>query len=141
MKSPQSIDAGKARNRTTDPLAGVLRGSNAGLSWLPLGDCGASPQLTGVMTPTMLFNSTGSVAYVAFGGDVPATPTSGASGMPVLAGQVAYYNSGPNTHVLASTSGVFAYSAEPEVSQMATPPSTLENPQEDMTAIPANERN
>jgi hypothetical protein len=137
MKTPRAIGPGTAQSRMFDPLAYVNRVSNAGLSWSPLGAAG-SAVLVGAITPVMVFSAT--AAFVAFGNDSVAAPTSAANGLPVPANTPVFYNSGPNTHVIGSASSVFIYSADLEVSQQANPPSLLEDKQQSQESIPVNER-
>lgn len=93
--------------------AQVERASESGLSWQPMG-AAANAVKVGSSTPVMVFNSAGSIAYVAFGAAAMAAPSAPANGIPVPAGATIIVNSGDNEYVRASAATVFVYASEPE---------------------------
>jgi hypothetical protein len=92
-------------------LAAVLRVAQAGLDWKPLGDVAAAT-LCQFNTPVMLYNSTGSTIFVAFGLQTMAAPTNATNGIPIAAGEKFVCSSGSSAFVRASAAGLFAYNAD-----------------------------
>jgi hypothetical protein len=114
------------RNRLTDPAkiqqkgfndqAQVMKNSDGGLSWKPLGAAGTRIRV-GQATPIMLYNSTATDAFVKFGDNTVTAPAGAADGIPVLASSTVVHNSGEHSYVIASAGTVFAYTADPELFQ------------------------
>ena len=115
-KQLKSLDPGKISQKSFSIQAEVQKNSESGLSWKPLGAASAAVRV-GAKTPVMCFNSAGAVAFVAFGDQTIAAPTTGANGMPVLANSSSVYNSGDSEWIRASAGTVFVYTADPEINQ------------------------
>jgi hypothetical protein len=91
--------------------AAVIRVAESGLDWHPLGSI-TTAVLCQPNTPVLIYNSTGTVLFVAFGSQTVAAPTSAANGLPVPANSTVVYNSGVNSWVIGSAAGLFAYNAD-----------------------------
>jgi hypothetical protein len=75
-----------------------------------MGDLSAAKRL-GKAATIMVYNSGNAVAYVAFGDQSVSSPASPAAGIPVLAGEKVFLNSGDDQWVRASASTVYGYLA------------------------------
>jgi len=113
----------KQYNKVTNPAtiaqltfqdsASVQKNSESGLEWSPLGAIGAAIKV-GEGIPVLVFNSGGTVAYVAFGDYNMAAPTGPTDGVPVFPNEKFVVNSGAKTWVRASAAAVFGYVGEKE---------------------------
>ena len=87
-----------------------IRTVEAGQVLTPAGSIAAAVRV-GTEATVMFYNSTAGVLYVKFGATSGVTaPTGAADGLPVLAGQIAWYNAGANPYVI-SNGAVNAYIA------------------------------
>jgi hypothetical protein len=89
----------------------VIRGAEAGLNWKPLGALGSKAQV-GKARAILLYNSSASVAFVAFGDNTVAAPATAAAGIPILPNDTFICNSGLDQWIIASSASVFGYTAE-----------------------------
>lgn len=80
-----------------------------------LGELNSAAVEVGKFKQVLVFNTTGSLGYVAFGDSTLAAPAGGATGVPIPAGQGVVLASGENTHIRASAATVFGYLAEDNV--------------------------
>lgn len=115
-KKPKSIDPARIGITSYDSLAHVQKNSDAGLSWKPLGEATAAVRV-GVHTPVMVFNTSGTTKFVAFGGSSMLAPTGAGDGLPALNNTPVVFNSGESDYVMASGAGVYVYTADPEINQ------------------------
>lgn len=88
----------------------VQRTANAGLAIKPMGDLSAAKRV-GKAATVMVYNSGNSVAFVAFGDQSVSGPANPSAGIPVLAGEKVYLNSGDDEWVRASSNSVYGYLA------------------------------
>lgn len=115
-KKPKSIDPARIGLTSYDALAHVQKNSDAGLSWKPLG-AATSAVRVGLHTPVMVFNTSGSTKFIAFGSSSVSAPSGAADGLPALNSVPVVFNSGENDYVIASGASVFVYTADPEINQ------------------------
>lgn len=115
-KKAKSVDPARIGLTSYDVSAQVQKNSDAGLSWKPLGAASAAVRV-GPHTPVMVFNTSGSTGFVAFGAAGMSAPSAATNGMPVLNNSIAIFNSGESEYVRASAANIFVYTADPEINQ------------------------
>lgn len=115
-KKTKSVDPARIGLTSYDVAAQVQKNSDAGLSWKPLGLATAAVRV-GQHTPVMIFNSSGSTRFMAFGSASVAAPAGPADGIPALNNAVIVLNSGESEYVIASGGSVYVYTADPEINQ------------------------
>ena len=122
----QAAGAAQIPQTEHSTLAGDHKVAEAGLRWYPLGDPSTAIRV-GYRTPVLIYNPTAGDLFVNFGPAGVAAPTSGANGMPVLSKSVIVYNSGYDAYIRSSGAGLFAYTGDPENTQIsATNPNELD---------------
>lgn len=90
---------------------GAIRVAESGLEWSPIGSL-ATAKRVGVTSPIRIFNSSGAIAYVAFGDEAMLAPTGPTDGIPVPGGAVVVLNSGAKNWVRSSAGTVYGYQGD-----------------------------
>jgi hypothetical protein len=104
------LDPGKIAQNIYSDASQTQRTANAGLAIKPIGELSAAKRV-GKASTIMVYNSGNSVAYVAFGDQSVSSPANPSSGIPVLAGEKAYLNSGDDAWIRSSSNSVYGYLA------------------------------
>lgn len=115
-KKAKTIDPARIGITSYDVPAQVQKNSDAGLSWKALGAASAAVRV-GQHTPVMVFNTSGTLGFVAFGGASVAAPTAATNGLPALNNIPVVYNSGESEYIRASGANIFVYTGDPEIGQ------------------------
>jgi len=110
MTTKRILGPAKIAQNVYSDASHVQRMANAGLAVKPMGDLSAAKRL-GKAATIMVYNSGASVAYVAFGNQSLSSPANPATGIPVLAGEKVFLNSGDDEWVRASANTVYGYLA------------------------------
>lgn len=100
--------ASKRDELTYSPNSKVMKHAEGGLDWKPLGSAATALRVEDG-TPTLIYNSSSSVAYVTFGDNTVAAPTSPATGIPIAANEKFVMNSGSSAFVRGSSASIFVY--------------------------------
>lgn len=104
------LDPAKIAQNLYSDASQVQRTASAGLAVKPMGEISAAKRV-GKAATVMVYNSGNTVAFVAFGSQSVSGPANAATGIPVLAGEKAYLNSGDDEWVRASSNSVYGYLA------------------------------
>lgn len=104
------LDPAKIAQNLYSDASHTQRTANAGLAIKPMGELSAAKRIGSAVT-VMVYNSGNSVAYISFGAQSMASPSNPTNGIPVLAGEKVYLNSGDDEWVMASSNAVYGYLA------------------------------
>jgi hypothetical protein len=110
MTTKRILGPAKIAQNVYSDASHVQRMADAGLAVKPMGDLSAAKRV-GKAAPVMVFNSGNHPAYVAFGDQSVAAPSTPATGIPVMPGEKVFLNSGDDQWIRASTADVYGYSA------------------------------
>ncbi len=102
-------DLGKIIQSIFEDASHVIKTANAGIAVSNAGVALNAALRIGENQPIMIFNSSGSVQYVAFGVSGLSAPSAPTDGIPVKAGDIVFLNSGSYAWVRASAASVYGY--------------------------------
>jgi len=104
------LDPAKIAQNLYSDASHVQRTANAGLAIKPIGEI-SSAKRVGKAASIMIYNSSNATAFVTFGSQSVSSPSNPSNGIPVLAGEKVFINSGDDEWVRASSNAVYGYVA------------------------------
>lgn len=104
------LDPAKIIQNLYSDASQVQRTANAGMAIKPIGEI-SSAKRVGKAASIMIYNSSNAVVFVAFGSQSISAPSSPSNGIPILAGEKVFINSGDDEWIRASSNSVYAYAS------------------------------